>query len=55
MWAPNHSEYQGVAGVHSPKTFSLSEVKVPVSQQKELLREQTQNTEWESNVISLDC
>jgi len=32
MWAPNHRECEGVAGVHSPKTFSLSEVKVPVSQ-----------------------
>ena len=32
MWAPNHGEYEGVAGVHSPKTFSMSDVQVPVSQ-----------------------
>jgi len=37
------------------QNISLSEVKVPVSQEKELLREHTQNTEWESNVISCDC
>ena len=31
MWVPNHREDEGVAGFHSSKTYSLSEVKVTVS------------------------